>query len=166
MSENKLSVKDNIVVSLDYVLNLEGQEEIERTEKGEPLEFLQGSGQVIPGLEKAIYGMNVGDEKDVVIEPPEAYGEYDPEDIVEVPRDALPESIDLEEGEPLWVRESQEAEPFKAFISEVRQESVVLDFNHPLAGKTLYFQVKVAGLRDATGEELSHGHVHSGDHRH
>jgi FKBP-type peptidyl-prolyl cis-trans isomerase SlyD len=166
MTNNKLSVIDNLVVSLDYVLNLEEQGEIERTKKGEPLEFIQGSGQIIPGLEKAIYGMEVGDEKEVVIEPPEGYGEYNPTDLVEVLRDDIPESIDLVEGEPLWIRESQTAEPIKATISEVREEMVVLDFNHPLAGETLYFRVKVAGLRDATQEELSHGHVHSGDHHH
>lgn len=166
MSDNKLSVNDNMVVRLDYVLNIEERGEIERNKKGEPLEFIQGSGQIIPGLEKAIYGMYVGDEKEVVIEPPEAYGVYDPDDLVEVPRKSIPESIDLVEGEPLWIRESQTAEPSKAFISEVREESVVLDFNHPLAGETLYFWVRVAALRDATDEELSHGHLHSDNHSH
>lgn len=164
MNNNKLSVIDNMVVSLDYVLNLEEQGEIERTKKGEPLEFIQGSGQIIPGLEKAIYGMKVGDEKEVVVEPEEGYGDYNPKDLVEVPRDDIPESIDLVEGEPLWIRESQTAEPIQATISEVQEKMVVLDFNHPLAGETLYFRVKVAGLRDATREELSHGHVHSGNH--
>lgn len=155
------AVGDDLVVTLEYSLRLDDGREIDRSDSEEPLQFLQGHGQIIPGLENALYGMTIGEEKHVVVEPAKGYGEYDPEDVDTMPRDAFPADLRLAKGVRLALRDSDTGEQFEATVTEVRPENVALDFNHPLAGRTLYFDVKVAGLRQATDEELAHGHVHA-----
>lgn len=166
MIEEPTNVTDNVVVSLEYVLNLEDGREIDRSESDAPLKYLQGFGNIIPGLENALYGMAIGEEKKVVVPAEEAYGERDPEDVVGFPRATFPPSIKLVIGEALTMRDSQTDKPVRALVKAVKADEVVLDFNHPLAGKTLVFDVKITGLRNATQEELSHGHVHEGGHVH
>jgi FKBP-type peptidyl-prolyl cis-trans isomerase SlyD len=117
-------------------------------------------------LEKALVGLNVGDEKVVEVEPAEGYGERSPDDIVEIPRANLPETIDVSVGTPLKVKDSESGQSFSAYVVESDTETVTLDFNHPLAGRTLNFHVKIVNLRQATEEELAHGHVHNQDHAH
>lgn len=163
---SKQVVSDDMIVSLDYVLTLDNGEEIDRSEANAPLEYLHGHGNIIPGLENELQGLTMGDEKKVVVKPKHGYGERDPESVAEYPRNAFPASVKLEVGEPIGMRDSESGETYQAYISEIRPESVMLDFNHPLAGETLYFQIKIAGLREPTGEELSHGHVHHPGHDH
>lgn len=160
MANKPLKVSDDLVVSLDYTLRLDDGEIIDSSAGEEPLQFLQGRGQIIPGLERALYGMSVGEEKDVIVEPAEAYGEHDEEAYQVVPRTMFPDDVDLEEGMGLRLRDQTSGEPVEAFIAGLRPDSVMLDFNHPLAGETLYFHVEIADLRPASGEELDHGHVH------
>jgi FKBP-type peptidyl-prolyl cis-trans isomerase SlyD len=160
MSDDLSRVDDDLVVTLEYVLRLDDGQEVDRSDDGEPLQFLQGRGQILPGLEVALYGMAVGEEKEVVVEPEDGYGEYDPDGLVTMPRDAFPADVALAEGEQILVRESDEDELIEATVAGLKGDEVVLDFNHPLAGETLYFWVKVAGLRPATAGELDHGHVH------
>ena len=155
-----------MVVSLDYLLQLDDGQEIDRSDSQEPLEFLQGRGQIIPGLEKALYGMQAGDEKKVVVAPADGYGELDPQEFDTVSRDMFPPDLTLAEGEQLQLRDAESDKTFQATISEIKGENIVLDFNHPLAGETLFFKVKIAGLRAATSEELAHGHVHDSGHQH
>lgn len=166
MNTTNLTVADDIVVTLDYLLQLDDGQEIDRSDSSEPFEFIQGHGQIIPGLEKALYGMHVGDEKLVVIEPVEAYGELDPLNFDTVSREMFPPDMSLEEGEQLQLRDADSGEIIQASVSEINGDSIVLDFNHPLAGETLFFQAKVAGLRAASKEELAHGHVHGAGHHH
>jgi len=159
MSEQeKRVVGENDVVSLEYTLTVDG-EVVDSSEGHEPIEFIQGQGHIIPGLEKAVYGMAVGESKTVTVAPAEGYGEEDPNAFVEVPKSEFPPEIPMEVGTPLQLRDHQ-GQVFDAFIAEIKEDSAVLNFNHPLAGKTLNFQVKVVGLREATPEELDHGHVH------
>jgi FKBP-type peptidyl-prolyl cis-trans isomerase SlyD len=165
MMGRQMAVSDDMVVSLDYTLRLDDGEVIDTSGDGEPLEFLQGHGQIIRGLEQELYGMAVGEEKDVVVEPGDGYGDFDPEAFQQVPLNAFPPNVELEPGMGLELT-SESGEPLLAFVSEVGPEGVVLDFNHPLAGETLYFAVRVADLRPATDEELLHGHVHGHDHDH
>jgi len=167
VTEAKLTVADDLVVSLDYTLRLDDGEVIDTstTDDGEPLEFLHGRGQIIPGLEQSLVGMAIGDEKDVVVTPADGYGEEDPEAFQEVPLDVFPPDMTLEPGMGLGMRDSS-GQALNAYVVEVRPEGVLLDFNHPLAGETLYFSVKIAGLRPATEEELAHDHVHSPGHDH
>jgi len=166
MDTKNITVADDVVVTLDYVLQLDDGQEIDRSDDLNPFEFLQGRGQIIPGLEKALVGMHVGDNKKVVIAPSDGYGEFDPENFDTVSRDAFPPDLDLQEGEELQMRDTESDRVFQATVSEIHDENVKLDFNHPLAGETLIFRVKIAGLRAATSEELAHGHVHGADHHH
>jgi len=161
-----LTVADGLVVSLGYSLRLEGGSEIDSSEDEGPLEYLHGEGQIIPGLEKALYGMSVGDEKQVTVSPADGYGEVDADDHIFMPLDSIPSDVDLEIGEPIFLHDSETGDEYQAFIAEIGDDDVKLDFNHPLAGETLYFDVKIEGLRQATSEELAHGHVHSADHAH
>lgn len=160
MANKPLTVKDDLVVSLDYTLRLDDGEIIDSSAGEEPLHFLQGRGQIIPGLERALYGMAVGEEKDIVVKPADAYGEHDEDAYEVVPRSIFPDDIKLEEGMGLRLRDQTSGEPVEAFIAGLRSDSVMLDFNHPLAGETLHFHVEIAGLRPATGEELDQGYVH------
>ncbi len=159
-NDGVLKVGDNIVVSLDYVLTLDDNREVDRSEKNSPMEYLHGYNNIIPGLEKELAGLEVGDEKMVVVQPEFGYGERDPNGIAEFPRNTFPESHQLNVGETVRMRDKESGESFQAYISEVESDKVLLDFNHPLAGETLHFQIRIAGLREPTGEELAHGHVH------
>jgi FKBP-type peptidyl-prolyl cis-trans isomerase SlyD len=166
MSDNNLSVADNVVVSLDYVLTIDENHEIERSEKDAPLEYLHGFNNIIPGLENELNGMKIGDEKDVIVEPSQGYGNLDPEGITEYLRNSFPKELKLVVGEPIMMRDSESGDRFQAFVKEIRSDVVLLDFNHPLAGETLHFHVRIAGLREPTSEELAHGHVHQPGHGH
>jgi len=159
-SEKDLTVKDDFVVGLTYSLHVEGELVDQATEE-EPILFVQGQGQIIPGLERQIYGMALGESKDVVVAPSEAYGEVDSGAYGLVPRTEFPSEIPLDVGVALQLKDNDE-DVIDAYITEVRDEDVRLDFNHPLAGKELNFSVSVVELRPATQEEIEHGHVHEG----
>ncbi len=123
---------------------------------------------IVPGLERALEGMAVGEERDVVVQPAEGYGEYDPEDTEWLPLDVFPADMAMEAGMPVELVDEEANEIIEAYISEVGEDEIKVDFNHPLAGETLHFHVKVVGVRPATDEELDHGHVHDlgSDHLH
>lgn len=163
MSED-LKVQDGHVVSMDYTLQVDG-EVLDTSSGHEPLEFLQGAGNIIPGLEQELYGMAIGESKKVIVQPDEGYGTLDPEAFVEVPKEQFPPTIPLETGIEIQVT-NQDGQPMSARIDSVSEDSVKLDFNHPLAGKELHFDVTVVSLREATDEESEHGHVHGGGHHH
>jgi FKBP-type peptidyl-prolyl cis-trans isomerase SlyD len=165
MTKPNLTVTDDVVVSLDYTLRLDDGEVIDTSVDQTPLKFLQGRGQIIPGLEQALYGMGVGDEKDVVVAPADGYGEQDPDAFQEAPRDIFPSDMTLTQGMRLRMRDSS-GQVFEASVADIRPDNVLLDFNHPLAGETLHFQVKISDLRPATSEESAHGHVHTPGHEH
>jgi FKBP-type peptidyl-prolyl cis-trans isomerase SlyD len=162
-TQNTKEVGDDIVVTLEYTLRVNG-EVIDTSEGNRPIEFIQGQQQIIKGLEDVLYGMSVGDSKEVMVEPDEGYGEIDPENFADIPRDQFPPEIPLEAGIELELKD-QDGDLIDARIVSVDDENVHLDFNHPLAGEQLHFVVKVVGLREATEDELSHGHVH-GEHSH
>jgi FKBP-type peptidyl-prolyl cis-trans isomerase SlyD len=167
-TENKpITIEDNLVVTMDYELKIDDAI-VDTSDDGDPIIFLQGAGQIIAGLEKSIYGLKVGDQKTIVVEPKDGYGEIDPESIVEVPKDEFPEDFPLELGVEITVNteddeEDAEEEEMEATIVAVNDKTVTLDFNHPLAGKILNFSVKVLEIREATAEEIEHQHVHGDD---
>lgn len=161
-----LKVADNVVVSLDYVLRNEDKQELSSSSSDNPLEYLHGYNNIIPGLETELSGMEVGDEKDVIVPPKLGYGDRDPEGVVEFSRDSFPDSLNMEIGEHVMMKDNENGESVRAYIVELSEDNVMLDFNHPLAGKTLYFHVRIANLRDASSEELTHGHVHDASHDH
>ncbi len=160
MTDTMLKVADGMVVSLDYTLCLDDGQVIDSSNGREALQFLQGQGQIIPGLEQALYGMEVGEEKEVEVAPGDGYGETDPDAYQMVPHDVFPPDMELSEGMGLRMRD-EAGQPLEAYVADVSPEGVLLDFNHPLAGETLYFHVKIADLRPGTSEELDHGHVHN-----
>lgn len=166
MANTPRAIADDLVVSLAYTLHDGEGELLDNADADSPLEYIQGYGHILAGLEDELYGMAVGDEKDVVIAPDNAYGEYDAEANQLVPLDMFPQDMDLEAGVQLELHDEDSDEPVDAWVAEIYDDSVLIDFNHPLAGETLYFHVKVLGIRDATDEELDHGHVHGSGHEH
>lgn len=162
MSEKDLIVADDMVVSLAYVLTVDG-EELDSADASDPLEYLQGHTQIIPGLERALAGMSVGDKLQVVVEPTDAYGEYDDEEVDSIPLDSFPADFEPALGDDLQLRDTETGHVFNATVVELLEDAVKVDFNHPLAGETLTFDVEITGIRPATSEELSHGHVHGPD---
>ena len=154
-----LKVADGQVIMMEYTLQVDG-EIIDTSADHGPIEFLQGQGNIVPGLEQALYGMAVGESKDVVVAAGDGYGEMDNQAYMEVPRDQFPQDIPMDVGTQIELHD-ESGQPMVARIDQVGETSVHLDFNHPLAGKELHFAVKIAGLRPATDEELDHGHVHS-----
>jgi FKBP-type peptidyl-prolyl cis-trans isomerase SlyD len=166
MSTEKLTVADNMVVSLDYTLHLDDGQVVDSSEGREPLQFLHGRGQIIPGLEKELYGMQIGEAKKVAVSPADGYGEPDDEAFQLYPRDIFPDEMELTEGMGLHMRDTESGQVVEAYIYEIRPDGIVLDFNHPLAGETLHFDVKIADVRPATSEELDHGHAHGAGQAH
>lgn len=164
MSENTSPtvVADDVVVSMDYTLTVNG-EILDSSEGTDPLEFLQGHQNIVPGLERELYGMKIGESKQVTVEPEDGYGLVDKDAFLEISRDEFPDEIPLEPGVELDLRDD-DGEVMSAVIDSIEGDTVILDLNHPLAGATLEFEVKIAALRLPTAEELEHGHVHGHDH--
>lgn len=166
MTHSNLSIVDGVVVSFDYTLRLADGEIIDSSDEFGPLVILQGYDEIIPGLGNALYGMSVGDEKDVIVEPAAGYGDRDDTAYEVVSLDLFPPDVELELGMELDLYDQETEQEFLAWVDEINDENVVLDLNHPLAGETLYFHLKVVGLRMATEDELAHGHVHGENHHH
>ena len=160
MSETK--VTDGQVVSMEYSLLVDGKE-IDSSAGGDPLEYLHGVGNIIPGLEREMGGMAVGDSKKVIVAAEDGYGEMDEEAFLEAPRSEFPGDMPLKPGLEMELT-GPEGQPMYARVERVERETVTLNMNHPLAGKELHFEVKVVGLRAATDEEMDHGHAHGAHH--
>lgn len=158
------TVQNNKVVSMEYTLHLDN-EEIDSSKGQDPLQFLVGYGNIISGLEREMIGMEVGESKDVIVPPADGYGEFDENAFMDVPRKVFPTDIPVEEGTELTVRDDS-GQPRYARIDTVDGDTVTLNFNHPLAGDELHFNVKVVEVREPTAEELEHGHVHQTGHNH
>lgn len=134
-------------VKLDYTLTV-NNEQIETSVGKEPLQFVAGDKSIIPGLETALIGMHVGEEKIVTVDPKDAYGEVDQKAFKEFPTSSLPKEMEPKPGMVLQAQ-APDGESFPATIAELKGDKVVLDFNHPLAGKQLKFQVKILGIEQA-----------------
>jgi FKBP-type peptidyl-prolyl cis-trans isomerase SlyD len=161
-----MSIQNNKVVTMHYHLtNAEGQV-IESSRESEPLTYLHGAGIILTILENALTGLDVGATKTVEVAPADAYGEHDATKIETLPRGAFAQVPNLEVGMQLQGQDPH-GETFTVWVMDIREDTVVIDANHPLAGETLTFEIEVLDIRDATAEELSHGHVHEeGDHHH
>jgi FKBP-type peptidyl-prolyl cis-trans isomerase SlyD len=164
--QNGLAVADGLVVSLAYSLRLDDGEEIDSAASDEPLVYLHGARNIIPGLEQALTGLKIGDARQVSVIPVDAYGDFDPDAFELVPYDSFPADVDLEEGMGLRMVDNSTGRHVEAQISELRDDGALLDLNHPLAGETLHFNVEIVGLRRATTDEIAHGHVHGAGHTH
>ena len=143
-----LSVQDHMDVEMEYTLTSDGVV-MDSTQGKEPFHYVHGAGQVIPGLERQLAGLHIGDAKEVTVKPEEGYGRVDPAAMIEVPKTQLPRDVTPSVGMVLR-GVNPEGKSFRAKISEVKKDSVMLDLNHPLAGKTLNFKVKILGIKPAT----------------
>jgi FKBP-type peptidyl-prolyl cis-trans isomerase SlyD len=157
-----MNIAKNRVVSIDYTLTDEDQQLLDTSKDGEPLEYLHGYGNIIPGLERALEGKETGDRVTVTVPAADAYGERNEELVMEVPKDRFQEGGAIEEGMQF---EAQTPDGYRVVtVTSVGDKSVTIDANHPLAGMDLNFDVTITAVREANPEELSHGHVHSHGH--
>jgi FKBP-type peptidyl-prolyl cis-trans isomerase SlyD len=156
-------IKENDVVAINYTLTDEEGKLLDSSD-GEPMEFLQGHQNIIPGLEKELTGLNVGDKKKVVVPPEQGYGHYNPELQFELPIEQFGQE-QPQTGMMLQLS-SNTGESFMAKIIRVQNDRVIMDANHPLAGKSLHFDVEITAVREATPDELTHGHPHGPNGHH
>lgn len=160
-----MNVTKDKVVSIDYTLTGDTGQVLDSSNGRAPLAYLHGAGNIIPGLEQALEGRNQGDQLNVSVPPEQAYGSRDEKLIQAIPRTAFQGAPELKPG--MQFQANTNMGPRVLTIVEVRPNEVMVDANHPLAGQTLTFDVKVVDVRDATTEELSHGHPHgAGGHQH
>jgi FKBP-type peptidyl-prolyl cis-trans isomerase SlyD len=164
------TIQPNTFVTLDYELRDDDGDLLDASESegGEPIEYIHGYGMLVPGLEAALAGLVPGDERDIVVPAEAGYGEYDEELVLEVDRSEFPDPAAVQEGDE-FVAESPDGHEMAMEVLEVKPETVVIDANHPLAGVTLHYSVKIRGVRPATHAEIeqaaseldeAHDHVH------
>ncbi len=153
-----MKITKDTVVSIDYTLTNDQGVVLDSSEGREPLSYLQGARNIIPGLEKALEGKQVGDKLTVSVEPAEAYGEFNASLVQAVPREQFPEDLEIKEG--MKFHANTEHGPVMVSVKSVDKDAITVDGNHPLAGVRLNFAVTVIGVRGANPEELAHGHPH------
>lgn len=154
-----LTIGDNTVVSMHYTLTDNGGNKLDSSEGAEPLNYLHGAGNIIPGLEQALAGKTAGDTLQVNIAPADAYGEVRQEMIQVVPRSAF-QGVESIEPNMTFEARNQDGSSQRIVVTEVSGDEITIDGNHPLAGVELNFDVQVIGVRAATAEEVAHGHAH------
>jgi len=160
-----MQITKNAVAAIEYELKDDAGEIIDTSEGSEPLTYIHGMGSLIPGLEAELEGKASGDELKVRIEPEDAYGERHEEMVQDVPRSELPDGVELQPGTQLQAQGPAGVQVVT--VVSIDGDTVKMDGNHPLAGVNLNFDVKVVEVREATAEELEHGHVHGpGGHQH
>ena len=160
-----MKIDKNSVVHIHYTLTDDDQQVLDTSEGREPLAYMHGLGQLIPGLEQELTGLEAGVKKEVRVGPKDAYGEFDKELVASVPRSGFQGEEELVVGMKVQV-DTNEGQKI-AVVDGIDGDKVTLNLNHPLAGKHLNFAVDVVDVREATDEEVSHGHVHGpGGHHH
>ncbi|MEE9393850.1 MAG: peptidylprolyl isomerase [Planctomycetota bacterium] len=160
-----MTIADNKVVSIHYTLTNAAGETLDSSAGAEPMAYIHGMHGIIPGLENALAGKAVGEELKVTVSPEEGYGVSDPNLIQEVPRAAFGEVDKIEVGMQ-FQGQNEEGMVQHITVKAVSDEKITIDANHPLADEVLSFDVKIEGIRDATAEEIEHGHVHDGNSHH
>lgn len=155
-----MMVEKDKVVSIHYIATDESGAVVDSNTDFEPLEYLHGYGNILENLEKELTGLMVLQEKKVLLSPEQAYGDFNPELVIEVSRQQFPQGGEaIEMGNVVQSSDGQQL-----FVTDIDGDKIILDGNHPLAGRTLHFSVTIKNIREATGEELAHGHVHGNSH--
>ncbi len=165
MADSTQIIGDRKVVRFHYTLTDDAGRTLDSSRGGAPLPYLHGQGQIVPGLERAMTGRQTGDRFKVDVAPADGYGERVPLEPQPVPREQLPQDVDIVPGMQ-FVAEMPDGRLQPLWVTRVEAGQVYLDPNHPLAGQTLHFDVEVTEVRDATDEELAHGHPHGPDGHH
>jgi FKBP-type peptidyl-prolyl cis-trans isomerase SlyD len=160
-----MQIADRTVASFNYTLTNDAGEVLDSSEGREPLTYLHGKGNIVPGLEKEMAGKKIGDKFNVKVKPEEGYGTHNPALVQVVPRDAFRGVEQLEPG--MQFRAESDRGPMMVVVTAVEGDKVTVDGNHPLAGESLNFAIEITGVREASVEEVLHGHVHgAGGHHH
>lgn len=154
-----MKIAENCVVSIHYTLTNDAGDVIDSTKGKEPLVYLHATGSLIPGLEDVLSGQEPGFSAKVSLEPADAYGEYSDDLIQSLPPEAF-EGVERLEAGMQFQAETTEGHMQLITIKEVKNSKVVVDANHPLAGEKLHFDVSVENVREASPEEIEHGHAH------
>ena len=149
-----MAIQETNIVSIEYEVR-DGSNVVDSNVGGAPLVFMFGKGQIIPGLENGIVNMGVGEKGDVHVKAADAYGEYNAEATQEVPKDQFA-GIDLQTGMTLY-GQGEDGGTVQVIVKEIGESSVIIDFNHPLAGKDLMFTVTINNIREATADEALSG---------
>lgn len=159
------TIANNHVVEFNYTLKDDEGNVLDQSQ-GEPLAYLHGHQNIIPGLESQLLGKSVGDKFTASVEPADAYGEFDDAAVQEVPLENF-QGVDNIEPGMQFQSQTEDGHVMLVTVKDVQDDMVIVDANHPLAGKKLHFDVEVTGIREASPEELQHGHAHGADgHRH
>ena len=160
-----MKVQAEKYVAINYTLKDDAGNVVDQSEKGKPLGFIYGRSQIIPGLEKALEGMSEDESKKVTVSPHEGYGEVDEELFQEIPKVNFPDADGIEKGQQFQATTPHG--PMRFVVHDVKDDAIVVNLNHPLAGQNLHFDVQVALVREATEEELAPPvHHHCGDGSH
>jgi FKBP-type peptidyl-prolyl cis-trans isomerase SlyD len=157
-------IKKNDIVSLSYTLKNSDGVEIDKAGAEDAMNYLHGAGNIVPGLEEEIEKLKVGDKKNIIVSPEKGYGDVDPKLMLKVARSNFPADMDIKPGMQFSSEMSGKKNIFT--VEGIDGDDINVNGNHPLAGQTLHFNIQVIAIRDATEEELSHGHVHDGSHHH
>lgn len=154
-----MNIGEKCVVAFHYTLTNSDGETLDTSSGGEPLKYLHGASNIVPGLEKALEGKSAGDKLKVAVKPQDAYGEVNPELVQKVPRAAFDGAPEIKPGMQFQAQ-GPNGQVQIITVREVAGDEVTVDANHPLAGEVLHFDIAVEDVREATEEEIAHGHVH------
>ncbi len=153
-----MQISQNLVASIHYTLKNDAGETLDSSEGQDPLHYLHGAQNIVPGLEKALEGKTTGDKLSVVVSPEEGYGEYDDNLLQDLPKEMFAGVEKIEVGMEFHAQTQDGMQVIE--VTKVDGDTIGVDGNHPLAGKALHFDVEVTDVREATADELEHGHVH------
>ncbi len=146
---NELTIGEGVQVTLHFSLSLETGEVIDSNFEGEPVTFTVGDGNMLPGFETALFGMKQGEEQALVVPPEQGFGEHNPENIQQFPLAQFPAAVELKEGLMISFTDAQNNE-IPGVVAAVDETTVTVDFNHPLAGREIYFSVRIIDVTPAT----------------
>lgn len=160
-----MKVQKDAVVTIDYTLKNDDGEVLDSSKENGELSYLHGHQGIVEGLEEALEGKTEGEKVEATLDPEKAYGERDERLLFDVGRDRMPDDADLEVGMQ-FLAQGQDGSQRPVTVAAIGDDNVTLDGNHPLAGERLHFDVTINGVREASDEEIDHGHVHDGSHHH
>ncbi len=160
-----MKVQKDAVVTIDYTLKNDDGEVLDSSKENGELSYLHGHQGIVEGLEEALEGKTEGEKVEATLDPEKAYGLRDERLLFDVGRDRMPDDADLEVGMQ-FLAQGQDGSQRPVTVAAIGDDKVTLDGNHPLAGERLHFDVTINGVREASDEEIDHGHVHDGSHHH
>mgnify|MGYP000133980814 CR=1 FL=1 len=160
-----MPIQKNQIATFQYRVNNGEGKLIDQSEEGQPLSFLSGSEAILPKLEAELLQMEPGEKRELTLQPEDAYGPHKAELVQKMSRSQFPEDAHVEPGAQFSARD-QHGRQFPFVISELNGDEVTIDYNHPMAGETLTFSVELLNVREASEEEIAHGHAHNAHHHH